>query len=66
MAQATKHHHGHDVQEPAIHQLSSTARILLMLGTAILAGEVAADSVRKRLVARRDLELENEDGETAD
>ena len=66
MAQATQHHHDHHVQEAAIHLIASAARILLMLGTAILVGEVAAGPVRKRLAARRGHELVDEDGVPAD
>ena len=68
MAQATQHQHQHDhqLQDAAIHLIASAARILLMLGTAILVGEVAAGPARKLLEARRERQLVNEDGEPAD
>lgn len=68
MAQATqRHQHNHHIaQEAAIHMIASAARILLMLGTAILVGEVAAGPARKLLEARRERQLVNEDGEPAD
>jgi hypothetical protein len=66
MAQATQHHHDHHVQEAAILLISSAARILLMLGTAVLVGEVAAGPVWKYLKARRVHQPVNEDGEPAD
>ena len=66
MAQATQHHHDHHLQEAAIHLISSAARILLMLGTAILVGEVAAGPAKKLLEARRERQLVNEDEEPAD
>lgn len=66
MAQATQHHHDHHIQEAAIHLIASAARILLMLGTAILVGEVAAGPVRKRLAARLERQVVTEDNEPAD
>ena len=67
MTHATQQDHVHsDLQAVAIHLIASAARILLMLGTAVLVGEVAAGPVRKRLAARRGHELVNEDGEPAD
>jgi hypothetical protein len=47
--------------------IAAAARILLMLGTAILIGEVAAGPARKLLDARASRRLSvNEDGEPAD
>lgn len=66
MAQATQHHHEHHVQEAAIHLIASAARILLMLGTAVLVGEVAAGPARKLLQARHERRVVNEDNEPAD
>jgi len=54
-------------QEVAIHMIASAARILLMLGTAILIGEVAAGPAKKLLESRARHRLSvNEDGEPAD
>ena len=54
-------------QEVAIHMIAAAARILLMLGTAILIGEVAAGPAKKLLEARASHRLSvNEDGEPAD
>jgi len=54
-------------QDVAIHMIAAAARILLMLGTAILIGEVAAGPARKLLDARASRRLSvNEDGEPAD
>jgi len=54
-------------QEVAIHMIAAAARILLMLGTAILIGEVAAGPARKLLAARADhRQSSNEDGEPND
>ena len=54
-------------QEVAIHMIASAARILLMLGTAILIGEVAAGPAKKLLVARAShRSTVNEDGEPVD
>ncbi len=66
MTHTAQHHHDHHVQEAAILVISSAARILLMLGTAVLVGEVAAGPVRKYLEARRAHQPVNEDGEPAD
>ena len=40
-------------QEIALHMIASAARILLMMGTAVLVGEVAAGPTRRLLAARR-------------
>jgi hypothetical protein len=40
-------------QEIALHMIASAARILLMIGTAVLVGEVAAGPTRRLLAARR-------------
>lgn len=54
-------------QDAAIHMIATAARILLMLGTAILIGEVAAGPTRKLLEARTSHRCNvNEDGEPAD
>lgn len=54
-------------QDVAIHMIAAAARILLMLGTAILIGEVAAGPAKKLLEARAGRRLSvNEDGEPAD
>ena len=54
-------------QDAAIHMIASAARILLMLGTAILIGEVAAGPARKLLEARANhRRTVNEDGEPVD
>jgi hypothetical protein len=54
-------------QEVAIHMIASAARILLMLGTAILIGEVAAGPAKKLLEARtHPRRTINEDGEPTD
>ena len=54
-------------QEMAIHMIATAARILLMVGTAILVGEVAAGPGRKLLQARANHRLSNnEDGEPND
>jgi len=54
-------------QDAAIHMIATAARILLMLGTAILIGEVAAGPARKLLEARTSHRRSvNEDGEPAD
>jgi len=45
-------HPTNGAQEVAIHMIASAARILLMLGTAILIGEVAAGPARKLLEQR--------------
>lgn len=54
-------------QEVAVHMIAAAARILLMLGTAILIGEVAAGPARK-LIESRTLHraTSNEDGEPSD
>ena len=54
-------------QDVAIHMIASAARILLMLGTAILIGEVAAGPAKKLLEARaHHRRTVNEDGEPLD
>ena len=70
-ATATRSPHLHATsQELAIHMIAAAARILLMVGTAILVGEVAAGPGRKWLQARGNHPLSgnhpvigNEDGE---
>ncbi|NDG74684.1 MAG: hypothetical protein EBX49_04970 [Synechococcaceae bacterium WB8_1B_136] len=54
-------------QDVAIHMIAAAARILLMLGTAILIGEVAAGPAKKLLETRTNHRPNlNEDGEPAD
>lgn len=54
-------------QEVAIHMNASVARILLMLGAAIVIGEAAAVSAKKLLEARAShRSTVNEDGEPVD
>jgi hypothetical protein len=54
-------------QDVAIHMITSAARILLMLGTAILIGEAAAGPAKKLLEARaHHRRTVNEDGEPVD
>ena len=53
--------------EIAVHMIAAAARILLMLGTAILVGEVAAGPAKRLLSARAgNHPIANEDGEPAD
>lgn len=68
MAHTTAPSHPHTAtQEVAIHMIAAAARILLMLGTAILVGEVAAGPGRRLLQARgSQRHIVNEDGEPAD
>ncbi len=40
-------------QEIALHMIAAAARILLMIGTAVLVGEVAAGPARRLIAARR-------------
>ena len=40
-------------QEIALHMIASAARVLLMIGTAVLVGEVAAGPARRLMAARR-------------
>ena len=58
----------HSTQEVAVHMIAAAARILLMLGTAILIGEVAAGPAKKLLEARSNHQRgsSNEDGEPVD
>lgn len=57
----------HTTQEVAIHMIAAAARILLMLGSAILIGEVAAGPAKKLLEARANHRQSiNEDGEPKD
>jgi hypothetical protein len=54
-------------QDVALHMFASVARILLMLGTAILIGEMAAGPAKKLLEARtHHRHTVNEDGEPID
>ena len=66
MAQTTTRAN-HQTQEMAIQMITAAARILLMLGTAVLIGEVAAGPARRLLDARGNHRKSiNEDGEPAD
>jgi len=58
----------HSTQEVAVHMIATAARILLMLGSAILIGEVAAGPAKKLLEARGHhmRATSNEDGEPVD
>lgn len=56
MTQATPTDVSHEVlstQEIALHMIASAARVLLMIGTAVLVGEVAAGPARRLIAARR-------------
>ena len=54
-------------QELAVHMITAAARILLMLGTAILIGEVAAGPAKRLIEARvHPRQTQNEDGEPLD
>jgi CO dehydrogenase/acetyl-CoA synthase epsilon subunit len=68
MLQATQQrsHSNGVAQEVAIHMIASAARILLMLGTALLVGEMVAGPARKLLEKRHNRKSVNEDGEPAD
>ncbi len=67
MAQTRMAPAAHSTQEVAVHMIAAAARILLMLGTAILIGEVAAGPARKLLEARNNQRVSsNEDGEPSD
>ena len=64
---ATHSHQHSPTQEAALHMITAAARILLMLGTAILVGEVAAGPARKLIQARSaHRNSSNEDGEPND
>ncbi len=47
------HHEVLSTQEIALHMIASAARVLLMIGTAVLVGEVAAGPARRLIAARR-------------
>lgn len=56
MTHTTSHHHaqpGLGSQEIALHMITSAARILLMIGTAVLVGELAAGPAKRLIAARR-------------
>jgi hypothetical protein len=56
MAQSTAqnaHQEMVSTQEIALHMIASAARVLLMIGTAVLVGEVAAGPARRLIAARR-------------
>jgi hypothetical protein len=54
-------------QEVAVHMIAAAARILLILGTAILVGEVAAGPAKTLLESRANhRQSVNEDGEPRD
>jgi hypothetical protein len=46
-------HEAMSTQEIALHMIASAARVLLMIGTAVLVGEVAAGPARRLIAARR-------------
>lgn len=70
MAQArstTPSTHHSSTQEVAVHMIAAAARILLMLGTAILIGEVAAGPAKRLIESRTHQRASaNEDGEPSD
>jgi hypothetical protein len=47
------HHEVLSTQEIALHMIASAARVLLMIGTAVLVGEVAAGPARRLITARK-------------
>jgi hypothetical protein len=47
------HHDVLSTQEIALHMIASAARVLLMIGTAVLVGEVAAGPARRLIASRR-------------
>ena len=47
------HHEVLSTQEIALHMIASAARVLLMIGTAVLVGEVAAGPARRLIASRR-------------
>jgi len=49
----TASHEVLSTQEMALHMIASAARVLLMIGTAVLVGEVAAGPARRLIAARR-------------
>ena len=49
----TAHQEVLSTQEIALHMIASAARVLLMIGTAVLVGEVAAGPARRLIAARR-------------
>ncbi|MEY2645013.1 MAG: hypothetical protein RLZZ611_1662 [Cyanobacteriota bacterium] len=56
MTHASSQPSTHDLlnsQEIALHMITSAARILLMIGTAVLVGEVATGPARRLIAARR-------------
>lgn len=56
MTHASSNPSTHDLlnsQEIALHMITSAARILLMIGTAVLVGEVATGPARRWIAARR-------------
>jgi CO dehydrogenase/acetyl-CoA synthase epsilon subunit len=50
-AQST-HHEVLCTRETALHMIARAARVLLMIGTAVLVGEVAAGPARRLITAR--------------
>ena len=49
----SSHHEVMSTQEIALHMIASAARVLLMIGTAVLVGEVAAGPARRLIAARK-------------
>ena len=50
---STASHEVLSTQEMALHMIASAARVLLMIGTAVLVGEEAAGPARRLIAARR-------------
>lgn len=51
-------------QEIALHMIAGAARVLLMIGTAVLVGEVAAGPAKRLIAARRVHHKPQESGTT--
>ena len=49
----SSHHEVLSTQEIALHMIASAARVLLMIGTAVLLGEVAAGPARRLIAAHK-------------
>ncbi len=69
MMSNTKQEPSHEVfttQEIALHMIASAARVLLMIGTAVLVGEVAAGPARRLMAARRQNHASGASADTAE
>lgn len=69
MMSNTKQEPSHEVfttQEIALHMIASAARVLLMIGTAVLVGEVAAGPARRLMVACRQNHASEASADTAE